>query len=262
MKTIRPLPLLVPAALLFAACASAPAPDGAFVSDPDSGAAPGATWSGELRSWGTLREALRDGRVEARVAVADAVGPDTHALGALADLRGEVTVADGVAWISEGDAAGCRTTRGAPGDARATVLFATDVPAWTDLAVEEAVDPSELDAYVKRRADELGLDTSRPFPFRVEGGLVEVKLHVIAGACPMRARMLGEAPEPPPFELALDAVDGRLVGFHAEDSAGELCHASSRVHAHVLLERDGQPLTGHVEWAGLAPGAVLRLPRP
>ncbi len=218
-------------------------------------------WRGEIRSWGSLREALRDGRSEARVALADVAREGVWGVGVLEGLAGEITIADGEVWITEGDAASPVTTRTRAAEARATALFTAEVAEWQELTVEEAVDPSVLDAYLASRARAVGLDPTRPFPFVVEGALVHLGMHVVAGECPIRARRMGRAMASPAYELHASSVTGRLVGIYASDSSGILCHAGSKSHAHVLL--DGDPaLTGHVETVGLAAGSRLRLPRP
>ncbi len=220
---------------------------------------PAAAWRGDVEHWGTLREALRDGQDQARVAVAEVARKGVYALGALEDLRGEITVVDGEVWISEGHAERPSTTRGLTTDASATVLFAAEVHSWRAIVVETDVDPSELDAYIAQQARSLGIDTSRPFPFLIEGGLRHLDMHVLAGECPIRARMLGEEMSSPAYQLHSPSVEGRLVGMYAADSSGILCHMGSSTHVHVLLDQDGG-LTGHAETVGLAAGAVLELP--
>jgi acetolactate decarboxylase len=241
-------PILILA--LAAACRTAPAAPEVAASE----------WGGELRSWGTLREALREGQVEGRVALADVARKGVYAVGALEDLEGEVTIADGELWITEGDTDAPVTSRPSETDARATLLFAAEVAEWHRVELTEAVEPDDLDAFLAAQARALGLDTARPFPFVVEGGLRDLRLHVIAGECPMRARMTGEELTSPPFELETASAQGRLVGIYAEDAAGVVSHGGSSHHAHVLLEEEG-PLTGHVESVALAAGSVLALPR-
>jgi acetolactate decarboxylase len=232
-------------ALLVAACATTDTPTSA-------------AWRGDVERWGTLREALRDGQDQARVSVDEVARKGVYAVGALEDLRGEVTVFDGEVWISEGRGKSATTTRGQAA-AQATVLFAAEVGEWREVAVETDVDPSELDAWIARQAEAAGLDTTRPFPFVVQGGLRRLHMHVVAGECPIRARMLGRETTPPAYELHAETIEGRLVGFFAANASGILCHANSRTHVHALLEKDGG-LTGHAESVGLAAGAVLLLP--
>ena len=125
--------------------------------------------------------------------LADVACPGTWGLGALTDLAGEVTVCDGEVWICVGDAEHPATSHGAPGDVSAAVLFVADVPARTEAAVTETVDSSVFDAWLDGQVRAAGLDPTAPFPFVVEGGLRHLQLHVLAGACPMRARLLGRA---------------------------------------------------------------------
>jgi len=206
-----------------------------------------------------LRDALRDGQDQARVAVAAVVRDDVYAIGALAGLRGEITVVDGEVWVTEGHVEHPVTTHGRTTDAAATVLFAAKVREWRRIPVEMPVDPSELDAFVGREARSAGLDVSRPFPFLVEGGLTHLSLHVVAGECPVRARMLGKAMTSPAYQMHVDHTDGRLVGFYAANSSGVICHMGASTHVHAVLDREGG-MTGHVETVGLAAGAVLMLP--
>ncbi len=231
------------AAVLLSACRSAsPAPDAG------------------VRGWGTLREALRDGEVQGRVDLDEAAGDGVWGVGALEGLAGEVTIVDGDVWVTVVDGGSPSTTIGSGAGARATVLAAARVAEWIDVPVPDAVDAADLDAFVESAARAHGLDTGTPFVFRVEGALTDLRLHVIAGECPMRARALGETLTTPPYELAVAKASGGLVGVYAEESAGELCHRGSRTHVHAVLT-DGVLLTGHVEAVGIAPGAVLRLPR-
>jgi hypothetical protein len=216
-------------------------------------------WHGDIERWGTLREALRDGQDQARVAVADVAAKGVYAIGALEGLRGEITVVDGEVWISEGNVQRPVTTHGLATSASATVLFAAEVREWRKIVVTTDVDPSELDDYIARQARAAGLDPGRPFPFVVEGGLRQLNVHVLAGECPIRARMLGKEMTSPAYQLHSESADGRLVGLYAADSSGILCHMGSRTHVHALIERDGG-LTGHAETVGLAAGAVLKLP--
>lgn len=220
---------------------------------------PAATW-GEFERWGTLREALREGKVEARVEVSDVAAPGVWGVGALEGLRGEITVADGEVWVTEGGAAP-ETRRGADLAAPATVLFTGRVAGWWEVAVEHDVAAADLDAFVAARARTVGLDPDDTFPFVVEGSLRDLRLHVIAGACPVRARALGQEPDPPAYEARFQVTPGRLVGIYAPQGAGVVCHHGSRSHVHALLEQPGA-WTGHVESVGLKAGSRLLLPRP
>lgn len=213
-------------------------------------------WPGTLQRWGSVREALRDGRTEARVELSHAARPHLYGVGALADLAGEVTVIDGEVWVTEGDPVAPLTTRDATGSA--TLLALAEVPRWTETPVTEVVPPDALGDWLVARARDAGLDPTRTFPFQVVGGLDPLTLHVIDGQCPHRAAMTGEALDSPPYRWSGSGDDGRVVGLFAPGAAGVLTHANSPLHAHVVLA--DEPISGHVDSVGLLPGAVLLLP--
>lgn len=200
---------------------------------------------------------MRDGGHEARVSVADVARKGIYGVGALEGLRGEITIADGEVWITEGDVPRPITHHDA--DANATVLFVAEVHEWRAMRVETRVEPQDVDTYVQTQAQLAGLDVARPFPFLIDGALAPLRLHVVAGECPIRARALSRAMRTLAFELAVDSIEGRIVGIYAPDSSGVVCHGGSNLHAHAVLEQDGG-LTGHVEVFGIAAGAVLVLP--
>ena len=66
-----------------------------------SGCAATAREDAGVCNWGTIREVLREGRSEGRVELARALGPSSVAVGALADLAGEITVDRGALHLVE-----------------------------------------------------------------------------------------------------------------------------------------------------------------
>ena len=212
---------------------------------------------GGVRTWGTLREALRDGHTQARVDVADIAKPGLVAVGAVADLDGEISIIDGICYVSRVRDGKIRTDRSS--QVQATILFAADVRGWKAVAITRAVAPAEFEAFVTKCAEDAGIDTAEPFPFLVEGELLTMKMHVLAGECPIRARMQGVSMTSPPAHREFERVRGRLVGIHASGGGGVITHHGSVTHVHAVLTGD-EVITGHCETVGIAAGAVLRLP--
>ena len=53
-----------------------------------------------IEQYGGMREVLRDGKAQRRIALLDAVArPHEYGVGALENLAGEITIADGEVWI-------------------------------------------------------------------------------------------------------------------------------------------------------------------
>jgi hypothetical protein len=225
---------------------------------PGCAAPAGARWrSDTVRVFGTLREALRDGETHARVDVATIASPRLVAVGAAAGLDGEITIKDGVCHVSRVRSGAVETRRSA--DVAATLMCAAEVERWQHVPVAADIAPAALDRFVARAAGTVGIDTRAPFPFVVEGELVALSMHVLAGECPIRAARLGIAPTSPPFERRFERVAGQLVGFHAEDGGGVITHHGSATHVHAIVPGDGG-FTGHCDAVGVAAGAVLWLP--
>ena len=205
-----------------------------------------------VRHWGEMRAVLREGRTQGRVALADVLGPNSVAVGALEGLAAEVTVVDGVAHLAEVvDATspeGLRTRRAAPGD-RATLLVAAEVDAWEEHALDDVPD---LDA-LERRIAELAAPTG-PLPFRVEGVARRVELHVLDHSCP-----IAHPDGPAPWRYTGRDEPVTLVGFFAEGAGGVLTHHGRSTHTHALVPRAN--VSGHLDEVAFAAGARLYLPR-
>lgn len=226
-----------------AACASVP------------GEAPASGHEPFVRTWGSMRTVLREGRTEGRIELAPVVGPDTIAVGALAGLAAEITVSKGEVYLAEVDAldpSGVRRREAANGDS-ATLLVLADVAHWHSYALPEIPTLAAFEAHVRELAQAHGLDATRPFPFRVEGRAREIGLHVLDHSCPV-----SHPQGPPPWRWTGSSEPVRLVGFHADDAAGELTHHGQASHTHVILESRGW--SGHVDGLALEAGARLELP--
>ncbi len=216
----------------------------------------------EIERWGSMHEALREGRTGGRVGLARFDGArDTIAVGALEGLSGEILVIEGDVWLSRVDDNGAAmTTRGASTDDHATMLTAGRVARWRAIPIESDVLPTGVEEFLVDSARAAGFDPQCPIPFKVVGKLLDLELHVVAGACPMAASHgRTESAMRPPFRKSWERANAKLVGFLAEGLEGTLTHHGSRMHAHALVEVD-EPVMGHVDRVGIASGGILYLP--
>ena len=156
--------------------------------------------------------------------------PGLYAAGPLAGMGGEVTVIDGQWYLTRVENGAMATERVARGEAG--FLVWSEVLAWQEpVTVDRSIDGlSELDRLVDRLAREHGIDTLRPFPFRLIDAPADLTVHVLAPA---------ESPDAGHLDSALvtrrEGESVNLIGFFSSDHAGVFTHRGSRIHVHALL---------------------------
>ena len=219
----------------------------------------------ELVRYGGMHEAIGQKQHQGRVRLAELTSrPHFYGVGALEGLNGEITVMNSAPVVT-GVTPDGRSHSLSAENARATLLVGQFVEDWASVKLGEAVPPERFDETIANAAADLGFDGVTPFIFMVEGEFTDVRLHVINGACPIHARMKNVtlAQSERPFELDTKQLSGALVGVYAVDSVGKLTHPATRTHGHLVYQdpKTGDRLTGHLERVGLAPGAVVKLPK-
>ena len=218
----------------------------------------GCTNSNSVEQYGGMREVLREGHTQPRIALRDVTGkPGAIAVGALAGLGGEITIVYGETWVARSIDGNANVTgpTTSPHD-QATLLTASHVDSWIDIPLPDGATAAQLAKMVSDTASNHGLNSTNPFPFIIEGDFRELELHVIAGSCPI-ANPNGEQPW---RYTSTTPIHGLLVGFHAQDQEGVMTHHSSNVHMHALIPGGDDTLTGHVDHVIVEPGGILRIP--
>ncbi|MGB3969513.1 MAG: hypothetical protein WBO45_22455 [Planctomycetota bacterium] len=201
---------------------------------------------------GVMREVMREGRTEARAALADHCTPGTFGVGALTGLQGEVTIDDGVCWVAvDGPAAVA-----APPDATATLLTTAVVPRWRQLWIADPCDFDGIEAAIERACGGTVAD-GRVVPFVLDGR-GRVALHVVRGACPH-----GEVPAGhEPARWSGDDTALHLVGFFVRGREGVMTHMGTSLHVHAFAtDAAGVRVMGHVDALQLDGGISLCVPQ-
>lgn len=221
--------------------------------------------STEFVRCGGMHETIGQKQHQGRIGLAEIVKrPHFYGVGALEGLRGEITIQDSAAIVT-GVTPDGRLQPLAPADLQATLLVGQSIGQWTNLTLTEAVAHDQFDEIIATRAARLGIGTTTPFMFVVDGEFTDVRLHVINGACPIHARIKNVTldPDERPYELEAERLTGTLVGVYAADAVGKLTHPATSTHVHLIYEdrETGQIVTGHLERVGLAAGAIVKLPK-
>lgn len=180
------------------------------------------------------------------------------AVGAVSDLRGEITVVDGKPVISYGKA--CPSCP-VPHAEKATLLATAKVVAWADpVSLPETLSGQALDGFIITQAKKAGLNIDQPFPIRIKGKLVNVKMHVIASPNPKFTGHGSNDPMAIQEDIRVAEIDGEVVAIYApEPQQGIITHPGEPFHYHWVDTARTQ--TAHLDAFGMAKGAQLILPK-
>ncbi|MDF1837088.1 MAG: hypothetical protein P1V35_04410 [Planctomycetota bacterium] len=218
------------------ACQSTPSNQLDVQEDPSSP-------STQVRSWGGMREVMRNGKTQGRVQLSKVVGPNSFAVGALEGMAAEITVMAGeihLAEVKQVDGKDVYNARMADVGDQATLFVIADVETWTEHVLPPALDLKSFEASVKTIAAANGHDIAQPFPFRVESTAAELHLHVLNHSCP-----IANPEGPAPWRHTSQNQPVTLIGFYAQDAGGLLTHHGQSTHIHAHLPKQG--ISGHVD---------------
>ena len=206
---------------------------------------------------GALKNIMRKGDLSAQFNLAD-LGDQQHlfALGALAELKGEILVMDGQAYISseEDEKVKIDSTL----NHEATLLVYSEVKEWLAVDIPAAMQSKDdLEAFVEEQAMLNGINSDQPFPFRMEGVLRSFDWHVInwpeGDKEHSHEKHISSGPH---GTLANTAAE--VLGFYSKHHHAIFTHHTTNMHLHVRT-MDGQ-LAGHLDDLELGEGMKLLLP--
>lgn len=213
--------------------------------------------------YGALKSVMHQGDYAAKVSVQELLRePGGQGVGALEGLGGEITVADGVAWLSvptaDGDMETTRVEAGGP-DAGVALLAFGRVSEWSARPLTSATPLPNLGARIEAAAEAAGLPTDRPIPFQVRGVLDSLTYHVIDGSKLPPGPSSHKAHQAAAVVRTHEGQAARLVGMWSRGHERVFTHMGETTHIHVTVD---QPLgSGHVDAAVVAAGAELLLPK-
>jgi len=213
-----------------------------------------------VRAYGVFRDMAQgqDYRPKVGLGAVKAEG-GTDAVGALAGLRGEITMLDSRFVVSYGG--GCATCP-PPHEEKATLLATGKVAHWAEpVVLPETLNGRALESFIVDKAKTAGLDTSKPFPVRLKGTLTDVSMHVLKAP---NGRFTGHGSAHPMAEqdeIRAATIAGEVVGFYAPPMlAGVISHPGEPFHFHWVDET--RTKTAHIDAFGMAMGATLSFPKP
>ncbi len=226
----------------------------------DSTAGNGRTWDGEVRVYGALRAMFHEGQTGAMVTL-DAMlpNPDLYAVGALADLGGEITIVGGTTYLSYPEGADkTRTETTSRANAGAALLVTTEVPAWQSMTTERSIRFEELEEAIAELATSAGMSLDERFPFLLEGDFEDLQWHVIDGSRLVSGGTSHRDHLEASTQARLDRTSATLIGFYSAGDQGVFTHMGARTHIHCVIK---EPLaTGHVDHVTIPAGTMVKFP--
>lgn len=210
-----------------------------------------------VRYTGALRT-IMSGDLEATISL-DTLSQkkNLYALGAEKDLKGEIQIFDGEAFISRKDNGNIKVSNSL--EVHAALLVYAQIDDWEGYPVPPSISTmADLERFVFETAKSYGMDTEKPFPFLVEGEIESLEWHVIDWPendtvhNHQKHREAGASGK-------LDTISVDVLGFYSASHQGVFTHHTTQVHMHFKT-RDGS-LAGHVDKLMLGNKMTLKLPR-
>jgi len=218
----------------------------------------------QVTVYGTIGQVVRQRDVTAKVELAEVMRtPHTFGLGSLSDLRGEITILDGTAWLSyPPDPPDPRSGPGAPAQVvaspdiseRAGFLVAAhvDPDRWREVKLSAPITSDNLESVLVKLAAETGIG-GVDLPFRIEGRFSTLTLAIVDGRKLPEGPTSAEALKKANHVQTETDVNATFVGFLAAKPDERFTHPGKRIHVHAVVE--ARRMTGHAQ-AFKAPAGI------
>ena len=193
----------------------------------------------EINSYGKYQQMIHmknsDGVVELREAIS---GENVFAVGAIQHGLGEITVVDGRPYLDYGDDGIGNSKNTIPKAEQAVLLVTATVSEWQSIKIPGFLPQEKLFEVILSKAKEYGLDAEKPFPFLLEGGFKELKVHVINGRNP---KFMGHGSKEKFYKMAVATtthLPATVVGFYSANNQGVYTHPGESWHLHAVIEEN------------------------
>ena len=206
---------------------------------------------------GALKNIMMKGDLSAKADLHDyAQTPHLYGLGAVEDLKGEITIINGAFYISsvvDSSVMLSQTT-----DANAALFVYSSVKRWKTVSVPQTVTTSEqLETFIAEQAELANIHPDTAFPFMLEGAVNEAKWHVIDWP-EGDTHHTHEKHKKSGLSGILSNTVVKIIGFYSRHHHAIFTHHSTNMHMHVVNK--GKTLAGHLDRIVLGKNMLLKLP--
>lgn len=209
----------------------------------------------EVKVAGAMKNIMMKGDLSAHINVDTMDKTNLYALGPAAGLKGEIIVLDGKVYTTLADGKKLKNTENeVPG---AAMLVYSHVPKWKASTVEVTVNSyAELESLVEKTAAANGIDTDKPFAFKLSATPQKTMYHVIDWKQGVEHTMENHKQ----FAYAGKMVNSpvTMLGFYSRHHQGIFTHHTTFMHVHVLNNKT--KTVGHLDVPQIKGLVTLYLP--
>ena len=199
---------------------------------------------GEVFYAGELKKIMQNGEIYPKISLDTLLADNEHiyALGAISDLKGEVTVIDSKPFNAK--VVDDEVEINNASNSTACLLVYASVNNWSDSFEISNCNEKKLEGLVFEQAKKNDVDISKPFPFLITGNVSRLKWHVIDWVegdtihTHQKHKSSGKNGE-------LQDEPVTIIGFFSKNHKGKFTHHSSNIHLHFV--NDEGSLSGHVD---------------
>ncbi len=211
-----------------------------------------------LSHFGHFKKMMHSKNVDGVVNLKKALDlPHIYAVGATAGGTGEITVIDNKIWLDYGADGLGNAKLEAPPDEMAVLLVRAQVDEWLEVKVPQDMNSSAMHAFIIDQAQSHNINTSKPFPFLLEGNFYDLDWHVVNG---LKSSESGHK-KGGIFKKEREhrnKTKGTVIGFYSAASQGVYTHPGESWHLHVVFEKEEK--AGHIDAISVRQGTLLQLP--
>lgn len=183
--------------------------------------------------------------------------PFAYALGPVAGLQGEITIYNVLVSIST-----VKEEQPEISTSRATgaiFLIKAYQKNWKAIPITKTLEGQDaVENFVKAVLERNGLDSAKPYPFRIEATIPFLAYHIIFKRDNQPHSMKEHQKAKQKFTLHNEAL--QIIGFWVdEDRIGQLTHPGKRIHMHFI--NTDNSTSGHVDDIVVHKGAQLFIPK-
>lgn len=226
-------------------------------SDQEKSEQTAALQSAAVRYSGALKLMMHQGDITAKADL-DSLRDMEHlyALGAVAELKGEILILDGKAFIAAQQDSNLNIDNSF--DHQASLLVYAAVSNWKEADIPESVtDGQSLERFIETTAFEQGIDTAKAFPFMLLGVPQQIDWHVInwqeGDTIHSHEKHVNSG-----LNGSLYNTEMKILGFYSRHHHAIFTHHSTNAHMHFLTA--DKSISGHVDY--LIPGEEMKLLLP